>query len=65
MDSIARAVHYRWKDQPSEAMKGSITRRIVTGERIMFGEIRFKNRFKKGEAMPRHAHDNKLFNLRD
>jgi len=57
MDSRARAVHYRWKDQPSEAMKGTITRRIVTGERIMFAEIRFK----KGDTVPRHAHDNEQF----
>ena len=54
MDSRVQAVHYRWKDQPSEAMKGTITRRIITGERIMFGEIRFK----KGDTVPRHAHDN-------
>ena len=54
MSSGAQAVHYRWKDRPSEAMKGTITRRIVTGERIMFGKIRFK----KGDTVPRHAHDN-------
>lgn len=57
MDSRVQAVHFRWKDQPSEAMKGTITRRIITGERIMFGEIRFK----KGDTVPRHAHDNEQF----
>jgi quercetin dioxygenase-like cupin family protein len=57
VDSGARAVHYRWKDQPSEAMKGTITRRTITGERIMFGEVRFK----KGDTVPRHAHDNEQF----
>ena len=54
MDSAARATHYRWKDQLSETMKGTITRRTITGKRIMFGEIRFK----KGDTVPRHAHDN-------
>jgi quercetin dioxygenase-like cupin family protein len=53
----AKAVHYRWKEQPSEAMKGTITRRIVTGQRIMFGEIRFK----KGDTVPHHAHNNEQF----
>src|SRR6185312_5380964 len=57
MDSKVHAVHYRWKDQPSESMKGTITRRIVTGERLMFGEIRFK----KGDTVPRHAHNNEQF----
>ena len=57
MASRTQAVHYRWKDQPSEAMKGTITRRIVTGERIMFGEICFK----KGDTVPRHAHNNEQF----
>ena len=57
MDTKAQATHYRWKDQPPEPMKGTITRRIVTGERIMFGEIRFK----KGDTVPCHAHDNEQF----
>ena len=57
MASRTQAAHYRWEDQPSEAMKGTITRRIVTGERIMFGEIRFK----KGDTVPRHAHNNEQF----
>jgi quercetin dioxygenase-like cupin family protein len=57
MDSAARATHYRWKDQLSETMKGTITRRTITGKRIMFGEIRFK----KGDTVPRHAHDNEQF----
>jgi quercetin dioxygenase-like cupin family protein len=57
MDSAARATHYRWKDQLCETMKGTITRRTITGKRIMFGEIRFK----KGDTVPRHAHDNEQF----
>lgn len=57
MGARTRAVHYRWKDLPAECMRGTITRRIVTGERIMFGEICFK----KGDTVPRHAHDNEQF----
>src|SRR6516165_10501483 len=57
MDSRVQAVHYRWKDQPSEAMKGTITRRIFTGERIMVGEIRFK----KCDTTSRDSHDNEQF----
>ncbi len=57
MHSGAQAVHYRWKDQPSEPMRGTITRKFITGERIMFGEIRFK----KGDSVARHAHENEQF----
>jgi len=57
MDSAAQATHHRWKDQPSETMKGKITRRTITGKRIMFGEIRFK----KGDTVPSHAHNNEQF----
>jgi quercetin dioxygenase-like cupin family protein len=57
VDSGAQAIHYRWKDQPFEPMKGTVTRRIITSERIMMGEIRFK----KGDTVPRHAHDNEQF----
>jgi len=38
-------------------MKGTITRRIITSQRIMFGEIGFK----KGDAVPRHAHESEQF----
>jgi quercetin dioxygenase-like cupin family protein len=52
-----KAVHYRWQDQPSEAMKGTIRRRIITSERIMIGEVTFK----KGDTVPRHSHENEQF----
>jgi quercetin dioxygenase-like cupin family protein len=57
VESETRAVHYRWEDQPSEAMKGTITRKIITSTKIMLGEVRFK----KGDIVPRHAHVNEQF----
>lgn len=57
MESETRAVHYRWEDQPSEAMKGTITRKIITSAKIMLGEVRFK----RGDIVPRHAHENEQF----
>ena len=57
MSAQGKAVHYRWEDQPSEAMKGTITRRIISSERIMFGEVRFR----KGDTVPKHAHENEQF----
>jgi quercetin dioxygenase-like cupin family protein len=52
-----KATHYSWNEQPSEPMKGTITRRIITSERIMMGQVSFK----KGDTVPRHAHENEQF----
>lgn len=48
------AKHYRWDDLPAEPLKGTITRRMVTGERIMIAHVYFK----KGDDVPRHSHEN-------
>ena len=45
---------HRWKDIPAEPLKGSITRRIVTGERMMIAHVYLK----KGDDVPRHSHEN-------
>lgn len=57
MSAESKAVHYRWEDQPSEAMKGAITRRVISSEKIMLGEVRFK----KGDTVPKHFHVNEQF----
>jgi quercetin dioxygenase-like cupin family protein len=46
--------HHRWSDLPAEPLKGTITRRLVTGERIMIAHVYFK----KGDDVPRHFHEN-------
>jgi quercetin dioxygenase-like cupin family protein len=48
------AKHYRWNDLPAEPLKGGISRRLVTGERMMIAHVYFK----KGDDVPRHSHDN-------
>lgn len=27
--------HYRWDDMPAESLKGGLTRKLITGERMM------------------------------
>jgi quercetin dioxygenase-like cupin family protein len=49
-----RATHHRWEDIPAEPLKGTISRRLVTGERMMLAHVYLK----KGDDVPRHAHDN-------
>jgi quercetin dioxygenase-like cupin family protein len=48
------ARHYRWNDLPAEPLKGTITRRIITGERMMIAQINLQ----KGDEVPRHSHEN-------
>ena len=46
--------YYRWDDLPAEKLKGSLTRRLITGDSLMIAEVRFA----KGDSVPRHAHHN-------
>ena len=48
------AHHYRWDDLPAEPLKGTISRRLITGERMMISHVYLK----KGDDVPRHAHEN-------
>lgn len=44
----------RWTDIPEEPLKGSITRRMISGEKAMLAQIVLK----KGDTVPRHSHHN-------
>lgn len=48
------AKYYRWDDLPAEPMKGSITRRLITGDRMMIAHVYLK----KGDDVPQHSHEN-------
>jgi quercetin dioxygenase-like cupin family protein len=50
----ASATHYRWKDLPAEPMKGTITRKLITSERMMIAHVFLK----KGDDVPQHSHEN-------
>jgi quercetin dioxygenase-like cupin family protein len=54
MIETQRPKHHRWADIPAEPMKGSITRKIVTGEKMMIAEIFLA----KGDVVPAHRHHN-------
>jgi quercetin dioxygenase-like cupin family protein len=50
-----RAVqHFRWKEMPAEPLKGGISRKLITSERMMIAHVYFK----KGDDVPQHAHEN-------
>ena len=46
--------HYRWEDMPAEQLKKGLSRKLITGERMMIAHVYFKS----GEEVPRHSHDN-------
>jgi quercetin dioxygenase-like cupin family protein len=43
-----------WDDVPEETLKGTITRRVITGERMMIAQVFLK----KGDVVPEHSHHN-------
>jgi quercetin dioxygenase-like cupin family protein len=51
---VSTVTHHRWESIPAEPLKGGITRRLVTGKRMMIAHVYLK----KGDDVPRHSHDN-------
>jgi len=52
--SDAKARHFRWDDLPREPVTDVISRRLVTGERMMLAHVYLD----EGAVVPTHAHDN-------
>jgi quercetin dioxygenase-like cupin family protein len=46
--------YHRWVDIPEEAMKGTITRKLISGKRMMIAQVFLR----KGDEVPRHSHHN-------
>lgn len=51
------AKHYVWSKRPLEHLRGKITRRYVTSNAVMIGEVEFR----KGDTVPAHRHPNEQF----
>ena len=45
---------FRWSDMPKERVTDQISRRLVTGERMMLAHVYLE----KGSVVPRHSHEN-------
>jgi quercetin dioxygenase-like cupin family protein len=46
--------HYRWEDIPLEPVTDQLSRKLVTGERMMLAHVYLK----KGCIVPKHSHEN-------
>ena len=45
---------FRWTDMPKERVTDQISRRLVTGERMMLAHVYLD----KGSVVPKHSHEN-------
>jgi quercetin dioxygenase-like cupin family protein len=45
---------YRWEDMPKERVTDLLSRRLITGERIMLAHVYLE----KGCIVPKHSHEN-------
>ena len=48
------ARHFRWDDMPKEQVNAGLSRRLVTGDRMMLAHVYLT----KGCIVPRHQHEN-------
>ena len=46
--------HQSWDDIPAEVLKGTITRKLITGDSMMIAQVFLK----KGDDVPLHSHHN-------
>ena len=49
-----RATLYRWEDLPREEVNDRLSRRLITGDRIMLAHVYLR----KGCVVPKHSHEN-------
>ena len=54
MTDRAKVRQFRWEDMPKEKVTDAISRRLVTGERMMLAHVYLD----RGSVVPRHAHEN-------
>ena len=48
------AKHVRWNELMPEKLKGGLTRKLITSDRMMIAHVHFD----KGDDVPRHSHEN-------
>ena len=46
--------HFRWDDMPKEQVTDSLSRRLITGDRMMIAHVYLD----KGSIVPMHSHEN-------
>ncbi len=54
MPTDARVRFFRWTDMPKETVTSEISRRLITGDRMMLAHVYLT----KGSLVPQHSHEN-------
>ena len=54
MKAQSRARLFTWEDMPRERVTDALSRRLITGERMMLAQVYLE----KGCIVPRHSHEN-------
>ena len=54
MSSDAPVRFFRWSDMPKETVTSEISRRVITGDRMMLAHVYLA----KGSIVPQHSHEN-------
>jgi quercetin dioxygenase-like cupin family protein len=54
MKTESRVRHFRWDEMPKERVTDQLSRRLVTGERMMLAHVYLD----KGCVVPKHSHEN-------
>ena len=54
MSSDSAVRFFRWSDMPTEQVTDLISRRLITGDRMMLAHVYLK----KGSIVPKHSHEN-------
>lgn len=54
MSSPTAVRHLRWTDLPKETVTAQLSRRLVTGDRMMLAQVYLE----KGCIVPKHSHEN-------
>ena len=50
----AHVTHFRWSDMPKEPVSDMLSRRLITGDRMMLAHVYLN----KGCIVPKHHHEN-------
>ena len=54
MSTASGCTFYRWADMPKETVTDQISRRLVTGDKLMLAHVYLE----KGSVVPKHSHHN-------
>jgi quercetin dioxygenase-like cupin family protein len=54
MPDAPSVTHYRWTDLPEERVTDQLSRRLVTGDRMMLAQVYLE----AGCVVPKHSHEN-------